>query len=294
MNDNTLNTAKKREKTELILSNIYNLPAMPKVMLEVYSLLEKPNLSAIELSKVIGQDQALVSKILTIANSPLYGLPRKVSTIDFAILIIGFNDIKNIVTALSLIDTFKNKTDSNLNQMDFWIHSIVAGSSAKRIAEDLGYKIAGEAFVTGLLHDLGIPVIHKYFHSSFVEIREKAAASEKSFMQIEKEVLGMTHEEIGRFLIKKWNLPIGLVDALGNHHNPSNSREDVILTSLIHLADYMTNYFVNRDFYWDKGLQLHPKLYETLRFSTEKHLLNFIENYKDLCSIQAELLKGLV
>ena len=190
----------KRKKTELILSNIYNLPAMSSVMLEVSKLLDDPSTGTSRLSKMIGRDQGLATKILSIANSPLYGLPRKVSTIDFAILIIGYQDIKNIVIALSMIESFKNKTDKNLNQKDFWLHSVVCGNGAKRIAEDRNIKLSGEAFVSGLLHDLGIPVIHKYFHSSFEEIVKKVNEKGYSYLDAELETIGYNHQDIGGFL----------------------------------------------------------------------------------------------
>lgn len=284
--------AEKREKTDLILSNIYNLPALPKALIEVNRLLENPNATATELSKVISQDQALVSKILSIANSPLYGLPRKVSTIDFAILIIGFNDIKNIVMALSLMEAFKNKSDKNLNQMDFWTHSVVTATASKRIAEDLGYRIGGEAFVVGLLHDLGIPVIHKYLHSNFLAILEMSEKEQKRFFDCEIDIMGMDHQEIGKFLAYKWNLPLEIVDSILNHHQPSKASENKVLTSIAHLADYMSNTLVDNNYFWDKGINLDESVIDYLRFSNREHLENFISGYKDLCLIQTELMKS--
>jgi HD-like signal output (HDOD) protein len=141
-----------RKKSELTLSNVYNLPAMSATMLEVSKLLDDPSTNTAALSKIIGKDQGLSTKILSIANSPLYGLTRKVSTIDFAILIIGYQDIKNIVVALTMVDSFKNKSDKYLDQNSFWQHSMLAGTAAKRVAEDLGFRIGSEAFVAGLLH----------------------------------------------------------------------------------------------------------------------------------------------
>jgi len=233
--------AKKREKTELILSNVYNLPSIPKVMMEVSELLAKPTTTTAELSKVISQDQGLVTKILSIANSPLYGLPRKVSTIEFAILILGYGDIKNIVTALSMIESFKIKSDKNLDQKKFWAHSVITGVAAKRVSEDLGFRIGGEAFIAGLLHDLGITVIHKFFHTAFEQICKDVETNNMTYNEAELENLGLTHREIGKFLAEKWNLPPALVDTVLNHETPDNATENRILTAVVHLADYMTN-----------------------------------------------------
>jgi len=134
----------KQAKTKLILSNIYNLPALSGAMLEITKMLDSANTNSQTLGKMIGKDQGIATKILSIANSPLYGLRRKVSTIDFAILVIGFSEIKNIILALSLMESFKNKTDKNLDQKEFWFHSFITATASKRIAEDTKYENPGK------------------------------------------------------------------------------------------------------------------------------------------------------
>lgn len=282
----------RRKKTELVLSNIYNLPAMSTIMLEVSKLLDDPSTGTARLGQMIGKDQGLATKILSIANSPLYGLPRKVSTIDFAILIIGYQDIKNIVIALSMIESFKNKTDKNLNQKDFWLHSVICGNAAKRVAEDKKIKLTGEAFVSGLLHDLGIPVIHKYFHSSFEEIIRKVNEENYNYLDAEIETLGYTHQDIGGFLSKKWNLPIQLSEALMNHHNPlKEGSSNIQLTSLVHFADYMTQYLEIGKFYWDNSLELIPEAAKVLGFNSVAEAESFIDTYKSLFQEEAESMR---
>lgn len=272
----------RRKKTEMVLANIYNLPAMSGIMVEVSKLLDDPATSTQRLSSMIGKDQGLATKILSIANSPLYGLPRKVSTIDFAILIIGYQDVKNIVVALSMIESFKNKTDKNLNQREFWLHSIVTGNASRRIAEDLGYRISGECFVAGLLHDLGIPVMHKYFHSIFEDIISKARQNGSLYLEHETEMLGYNHEEIGSYLANKWNLPQNLCEAIKYHHTPNKSDNNKVMTSIVHLADYMTQKLELGTFYWDENIELDESVIETLKFGNQEELDKFVEKYRPL------------
>jgi HD-like signal output (HDOD) protein len=272
----------KRKKTELVLSNVYNLPAIPAIMMELTKLLEKPSVTTTELAKAIGRDQGIASKVLSIANSPFYGLPRKVSTIDFAILIIGLQDMKNIVTALSMVEAFKNKTDKNLNQKEFWLHSIMTGLASKKIAEDLGYKSGSEAFIAGLIHDLGIPVLHKYFHTNFIVICEKVNTNKISYMEAEFDVLGLSHQEIGKYLAIKWNFPDVLCDTILNHHSPGIAKENKVLTSIVHLADYATHTLNIGNFYWDKDYLLDESIIEALKFRDKDHMESFIVGYKDL------------
>ncbi len=272
----------KRNKTEMVLGNIYNLPAAASIMWEVSKLLNDPATSTNALSKLIGKDQALSTKILSIANSPLYGLPRKVSTIDFAILIIGFQDIKNIVIALSMIESFKNKTDKNLDQQEFWTHSFVTASLAKRFAEDLNVDFSGEAFVVGLLHDLGISVMHKYFHSHFERIIENVSTSGVDYLTAEKEELGMDHQEVGAYLTEKWNLPDSLCSAIKYHHNPQNCENSKVLTSIVSLADFATQKLEAGSFYIDEFLIMKPEVLDILKFSGEEEMTNFINQYKNI------------
>lgn len=281
MTEITPELQKRKEKSKSALAQVYNLPSIPLVMMEVTRLLNNPNTSAIELAKVISRDQALVTKILTVANSPLYGLPRRVSTIDFAIIILGFDHIKNIVIALSMMEAFKNKGDKNLNQKDYWTHSILTASAAKRIADDLGFHFTGEAFTAGLLHDLGIPVIHKYFNAEFVKIQELVKTANMSFREAQQETIGLEHQQIGNLLAQRWNLPLSLSDAILNHHTPSTAEQNQPLAAIVHLADYMTVKFGTGSFHWDDNYELDKTIITTLNLRDEEFLENFIKRYKE-------------
>ncbi len=282
----------RRKRTKLVLSNVYNLPAVSQVMMEVSNMLDNPTTNTAKLGDMIGKDQGLATKILSIANSPLYGLPRKVTTIDFAILIIGYQDIKNIVIALSMIESFKNKTDKYLDQKEFWLHSILTGNASKRIAEDLGFRIGSEVFVSGLLHDLGIPVLHKFFHTEFMEIVDEVNETGKSFHEVEIEKLGYDHQTIGRFLAEKWNLPMQHCSTIENHHNPSKAEENQVMASVVHLADYMTQVLEIGNFYWDNNYVLDESIIDTLKFGSREKLDEFVSGYKEL--FQQEIDNSLI
>jgi len=272
----------RRQKSELALSNVYNLPAMSATMLEVSKLLDDPSTNTAVLSKIIGKDQGLSTKILSIANSPLYGLTRKVSTIDFAILIIGYQDIKNIVVALTMVDSFRNKSDKYLDQNSFWMHSMLSGTASKRVAEDLGFRIGSEAFVAGLLHDLGLPVMHKFFKSEFEDIVNDFKENEVPILEAEIKYLGMDHQEIGNFLATKWSLPEHLSSSILYHHKPSNAPEEDVLTSIVHLVDYMTQKLEVGGYYLDQGYELDETVLEVLGIGSMEELDTFVESYREL------------
>ncbi len=278
----------KKEKTKNILSKIYNLPALPFIIEEVNSIIENPKSSAAQLSQVISKDPALSIKLLSVANSPLYGFPRRVSTIDFAIIILGFNHIRNITVAFSIMESFNNFKNLNFDHKKFWIHSLMTATAAKRISSDLGFRFGGEAFTAGLLHDLGIPVICKYFPREFKQINEMVENLSITYEDAELKILGITHKEIGNYLIEKWNLPQFLADVILNHHQPSDTEENATITALVHLADYMTQFLQFGEFEWDNHFKLDSNILGILNLGDEKYLENFILSYKELFQNQLE------
>lgn len=284
----------KREKTQLVLMNIYNLPPIPKVISEALNLFEKQNLNVSEINKVISRDQSLVSKILMVANSPFYGLQRKVTSVEFAILILGFAEIKNIISVLSLIEAFKNKSDAYLDQKEFFLHSFLTGTLAKNISENLGFPNSSEAFIAGFLHDIGISVIHKFFHSNFIAICELVQSGNLTYPEAEIEILGMTHSQIGNFLVDRWNFPEAICDGILNHHNPENTKNSHVLSSIIHLADYMTQDLESGSFPWDNNLSFttHSKL--IFGFNNDDDLISYVNNFKDSIKQQIELVSHLI
>ena len=217
-------------------------------------------------------------------------MPRRVATIEFAIVILGFDHIKNIVVALSMMDAFKSNEDKYWNRHAYWIHSLITASAAKRIADDLGYRKTGEAFTCGLLHDLGISVIQKYFHEEFVEICELVNEQQMRYLSAEQKVLGITHQEIGQFLSEKWNLPPILAEGILHHHQPSLAQDDKVLAAIVHLADYMTYRFSLGNFNWDDSMNMDINVIEILNLGDEQYLESFIQSYQELFQVQLESL----
>ena len=270
----------KRKRTEWILENIHNLLSMPTTLKEILRLLGSDRVSNHDLSREIVKDQSLVLKILSIANSPFYGLQRKVTSIDFAVMVLGFSELQNIVWSLMMFELFKNKTDEYLDQNEFFAHSFLTGVLAKKIAEDLGYIDSGQAFVAGFVHDIGISIMHRYLHSSFVEISELSKDETFTLLDYEREVIGMDHQEVGKFLLEKWNIPDTTCDAVLNHHNPSKSANGNYLSSIIHLSDYLINSMLEGSFKWEKDLKLDEEIIKILKFNSREAVDDFINEYR--------------
>jgi putative nucleotidyltransferase with HDIG domain len=283
----------KRERTLKIINNVFNLNVIPKVVFEIIKALDNPRTNAIELNRLVSHDQALVTKILTVANSPMYGLQRKVTTIDFAILVIGFKELKNIVAAISISDALRNKTDKYLSQKDFLLHSYLVGSAAKKISKDIGMQNTGEAFICGFLHDIGLSIIHRYMHSNFIKVVDLLQSQRLTLREAELEVNGITHEEIGAILLEKWNFPIEIIEPILYHHLPSQSQSSPTMSSIINLADFMTEALKIGELYLDKGLKLDELTLSKFKFEKELDAEKFSSNYKTLFWEQMEFVRFL-
>ncbi len=285
--------AQKRERTQLVLKRVTSLSPVPKILAEVLELLKDLNTSPHTLAKAISKDQSIVVKILTIANSPFYGLAKRVSSIEYAIMILGFNEIRNIVTALSLMESMKNKSDEYMDQKSFWLHSYITATTAKKIADDLGIRESNDIFISGLLHDLGISVIHRYMHSDFISIIENVKKGIK-YQEAENMQLGMDHQNIGYILLKNWNIPDSICEMVKYHHSPNLSINTKILTSVIHFADYMTQKLQLAKFNWDDDMELCHEAAEILQLKEPDDIENFISMYREPVLLQIDSLRYLI
>jgi HD-like signal output (HDOD) protein len=282
----------KRERTQLILKRVSNLSPIPKILSEVLDLLKDINTSPQQLARAISRDQSIVVKILTIANSPFYGLVKRVASIEYAIMILGFNEIRNIVTALSLMEAMKNKSDQYMDQKEFWTHAYITGALAKKLADDMGIRQSGDCFVGGLLHDLGISVIHRYMHSDFASICESVKMGSE-YKDAENLFLGMDHQAIGYSLLKNWNLPDNFCEMVKYHHNPNMAYNTKIISSVIHLADYMTQQLKLGSFSWDTGMTLNEETAVSLQLLDPESIEKFIEQYREQVKQQLETIRHL-
>ena len=264
------------------IHTIIQLPALPSIAMEVVEMVDNPKTSASKLGKVISSDQALTAKVLKIANSPFYGFPKKISTIDFAIIILGFDALKEIVISISLVSSLQKKSDGFFNAKKFWDHSIATGVIARRLARDLGYRVTGEVFVGGLLHDMGISVLHRYFNNEFKRIVSIAKETDLSFLEAEESVLSITHAEVGGWLAERWNLPDHLTESISLHHKPTEAQGNPDLVALIHCADVLANRITPEPFPSDKGLDFDPQALVRLQLSDPNLLAQKAANYAEI------------
>lgn len=262
------------------LQNVTNLPAIPRVLQEITQLFSSPDISARKVELMIEKDPSLTVKVLSVANSPLYGLRRKVNGINAAVLILGMQEIKSIVTSIRMASTIKMKSDKYFKPEIFLNHSTIVGMLAQRMSKDLGFNFQGDGFIAGMLHDMGILVLHEFLTKEFLETVFYSVQNKIPFLEAEYKVMGLSHQEIGEFLTDKWSLPSVFSDALQFHHQPGKSKENNFLTAVLHVADYATSKFEMKDIVWDENYSFDDSTIETLNFLSPEGVDEFIEAYR--------------
>ncbi|MDA0749049.1 MAG: HDOD domain-containing protein [bacterium] len=209
------------QRLRRVTEKIIGLPTLPTIITQLIGLLGNPKSSARQVAQLISTDQALTAKILKVANSAFYGFPREIATVQLAIVVLGFEQVKNLSLSVAVLKRFSKGTEHRLfDRQRFWDHAIACGVAGRLLARKFQPKMEGEAFVAGVLHDIGKLILIEYFAEEFSQALELAEAEEMSIAEAEEQVLGVTHADVGGWLAEKWNLPPALVQALAFHHHP--------------------------------------------------------------------------
>lgn len=226
-----------------VLQEISHIATLPEVTLRIIQLVEDPNSTAQDLNKVISNDPALGARILKVVNSAFYGLPGQIGSINRAIVLLGLHAVKNIAIAASLAKLFRGgKICSNFDARELWSGSIASATATRILAGKIGLGLPDEAFLAGLIHDIGIMVEIQTRRPKFVEIIQKLEADPAlTLRDAELEVFGTTHEYFGAALCRLWKFPTSFANVTGFHHRPHElSPNHRSLTSLVHVADVIT------------------------------------------------------
>ena len=229
-----------------IIGNIDKLPTLPYVVTALNDFIKNPNTSAADIRKIIMKDQALSSHILKLVNSAFYGFSERISSISHAIVILGFNTVKNVALTASVFRMFPkdNIGDTQFDVKGFWVHSLAVASTARLIAARAKIPGIEDIFVAGLLHDIGKVILEQFVHDKFIEILMVTKKKNILMREAEAEVLdGVTHSQIGAWLATRWKLPTGLVHMIGFHHRPELDEQLLKPVACIHLADILVRCF---------------------------------------------------
>jgi len=252
-----------------LITTIRDLPAMPHVASKVLELSSDPDTSAARLQQVISDDQAMTARILKIANSAMYACSRRIKTLSEAIVMLGFNSIRSLVVTSAARNLYSTgAARMGLKERLLWEHSIGTAFACRLLAARKHPALQEEAFLAGLMHDIGKLVLNLQVPDQFEEIVQIVYNENRAFHETERELLGFDHARVGAMLVNKWKLSPLLEDVIGLHHHQDSLTTDRPLLLYLDLANRLCHKL---------GIGFQECSSLDLQRTTANHLLGFSE-----------------
>lgn len=229
-------------ENDRLIACVDKMPAFPKSVQQVVILTSDINASAKDIVRVIECDPVMTVKILQAINSAFYGLPKKITSVQRAVVHIGLNTIKNLALGVAAMGMLNTQNKANFNTSQFLLHSLTTAAISKQLAEMLKLSSAecSDSFVAGLLHDFGKVVFVEFMPDEFKSALEKSKTLQIPLHQAELEFIGINHAQAGKILAEKWGLSEPLIDAIAHHHDHDNGQS--ALQDCVFVANQISKY----------------------------------------------------
>lgn len=228
------------------------LPTFPIVASRLIEEVARPDATSEEIARILSLDPALTARTLKLANSDFYGFPRKVGSVDLAVLVLGANTIRDLVLTSSVVQTL-GQSGSALEGL--LSHSMACGIAARALAERAKFRLTGDAYAAGLLHDLGKVALRQNDPSRYDEVLALCRTEHTPVAEAERGLFGSDHAEVGGWLAERWGLPADIVEAIACHHRPDAAARNRALSALVHIANSLAE---RAGYAWASGLQPEP------------------------------------
>jgi HD-like signal output (HDOD) protein len=224
-----------------IVGSVKDLPVLPRTFMALREKLADPNASVKEVVKLVEQDISISAKILQLVNSAFFGLPREISTMNTAVSYLGIDMLQNLVLSAEVFRVFENAAKlPGFSFEELHEHSQLSAKIASHIPVPAAVHSA--AVVAGLLHDVGKLVLATRSPKHFARALEGAAEEKRPLFAVEQDLMGVSHAEVGAYLLGIWGLPCPVVEAVAHHHHPERVPQDTLdAVAVVHIANFLAH-----------------------------------------------------
>lgn len=223
-----------------LVAQLRTIPSLPSLYLKMMDMVESPDCSLVEVGNLIEQDMSMTAKILRLVNSPFFGQPKRISSPSHAVTFLGLDTIRALVLSSHIFGQISEAKMRRLKLSWLWDHSMLVGAVARDIAKAEGQarQVVDDAFMAGILHDVGIIILADNMTEQYEDALNLARKTKIPAENAEKSVFGATHAEVGGYLLGLWGLPDSIIEAVSYHLDPENggSKTFAPLTA-VHVAD---------------------------------------------------------
>ncbi len=226
------------ESARMLVATEVKLLSFPHVYTHILREMQSPACSARRLGEIVSRDTGLTAKILRLVNSPFYGFPARIDTVERAITILGANELTTLALGISAVTIFGSVPSGVLNMRHFWEHSVSCGVLARLIAGHIPGLSEERFFVGGLLHDIGMLLMLRCTPKAQCCALLHSRDNKVPLEEAERHVYGFDHAEVGGLLLKAWSIPQTLAHMVRNHHSPQKN-QPLLDAAIIHLADML-------------------------------------------------------
>lgn len=224
-----------------LLKGYLEVSSLPMIYYKIDEVISRSNTSMADIGKIVGQDPGLTVRLLRLVNSAFYNFPSRVETITQALVVIGTQQLRELVLATSIVNLFQGIPKDLVSMESFWRHSIGCGIAARVIAAHRHEANIERFLIAGMVHDIGRLIMYKKIGDPSRSALIQSRTCGIPLFKAEKEVIGFDHGQMGRLLLQSWNLPQSLEEAVAFHHHPGLASCYPMEAAVVHVADILVN-----------------------------------------------------